>query len=79
MAPVPPTRLPAAVSFNQWASSPRLLLGRFPRGFEPKRSLKRPMLRVLEGDMSERRITQLFGLILGGIFTCTLVLSAFAY
>jgi hypothetical protein len=37
------------------------------------------MLRVLEGVMSERRITQLFGLILGGIFTCTLVLSAFAY
>jgi hypothetical protein len=29
--------------------------------------------------MSERRITQLFGLILGGIFTFGLVLSAFAY
>lgn len=29
--------------------------------------------------MSERRITQLFGLILGGIFTFSLVLSAFAY
>jgi hypothetical protein len=34
---------------------------------------------MLEGDMSERRITQLFGLILGGIFACTLVLSAFAF
>ena len=58
---------------------PGLTLGHLPRGFEPKRSLMRPMLRVLEGEMSERRITQLFGLILGGIFTCTLVLSAFAY
>jgi hypothetical protein len=60
-------------------SFPGLTIGPFPRGFEPKRSLMRPILRVLEGDMSERRITQLFGLILGGIFTCTLVLSAFAY
>jgi hypothetical protein len=58
---------------------PGRTIGQLPWGFEPKRSLKRPMLRVLEGDMSERRITQLFGLILGGIFTCTLVLSAFAY
>jgi hypothetical protein len=29
--------------------------------------------------MSERKITQLFGLILGALFTCTLVLSAFAF
>ncbi len=29
--------------------------------------------------MSERRITQLVGLILGGIFTFTLVLNAFAF
>jgi hypothetical protein len=29
--------------------------------------------------MSERRITQLFGLILGGIFTFSLVLSALAH
>jgi len=29
--------------------------------------------------MSERKITQLFGLILGALFTCTLVLHAFAY
>jgi len=34
---------------------------------------------VLEGDMSERRITQLFGLILGGLFTFGLVLNAFAF
>jgi hypothetical protein len=30
-------------------------------------------------DMSERRITQLFGLILGGMVTCTLMLNAFAF
>jgi hypothetical protein len=36
-------------------------------------------VRVLEGGMSERRITQLFGLILGGIFTFTLILNAFAF
>src|SRR5262245_61977058 len=30
-------------------------------------------------DMSERRITQLFGLVLGAIVTCTLVLNAFAF
>jgi hypothetical protein len=29
--------------------------------------------------MSERRITQVFGLVLGAIFTCGLVLNAFAY
>jgi hypothetical protein len=29
--------------------------------------------------MSERRITQLFGLILGAIFTFSLVLNAFAF
>jgi hypothetical protein len=29
--------------------------------------------------MSERRITQLFGLLLGAIFTCSLVLNAFAF
>jgi hypothetical protein len=29
--------------------------------------------------MSERHITQLVGLLLGGVFTCCLVLSAFAY
>jgi hypothetical protein len=28
--------------------------------------------------MSERRITQIFGLALGAIVTCTLVLNAFA-
>src|SRR5262249_45056985 len=30
-------------------------------------------------DMSERRITQLFGLVLGAIVTCTLVLNALAF
>jgi hypothetical protein len=29
--------------------------------------------------MSERRITQLFGLVLGGIVTCIMVLNAFAF
>ena len=29
--------------------------------------------------MSERKITQMFGLILGGILTFTLVLNAFAF
>jgi hypothetical protein len=29
--------------------------------------------------MSERKITQLFGLALGALFTFTLVLNAFAY
>ena len=29
--------------------------------------------------MSERRITQVFGLVLGAIFTSALVLNAFAY
>jgi hypothetical protein len=29
--------------------------------------------------MSERRITQLFGLVLSGLFTFMLVLNAFAY
>ena len=29
--------------------------------------------------MSERRITQLFGLVLGTIITCTMVLNAFAF
>jgi hypothetical protein len=29
--------------------------------------------------MSERRITQLFGLVLGAMVTCTLLLNAFAF
>jgi hypothetical protein len=29
--------------------------------------------------MSARKITQLFGLILGALFTCTMVLNAFAF
>jgi hypothetical protein len=50
-----------------------------PCGVEPKRPLARLISRVLEGAMSERRITQLFGLILGAIFTFGLVLNAFAF
>ena len=34
---------------------------------------------VWELEMSERRITQLFGLGLGAIITCTMVLNAFAF
>ena len=29
--------------------------------------------------MTERKITQLFGLILGALFTCILMLNAFAF
>jgi hypothetical protein len=29
--------------------------------------------------MSEQRIARLFGLVLGGLFTATLILNAFAY
>jgi hypothetical protein len=29
--------------------------------------------------MDERRIARLFGLILGGLFACSLILNAFAY
>jgi len=32
-----------------------------------------------ELEMSERRITQVFGLVLGAITTCTMVLNAFAF
>jgi hypothetical protein len=51
----------------------------FPCGVEPKHPFARLIFRVLEGAMSERRITQLFGLILGAIFTFGLVLNAFAF
>jgi hypothetical protein len=53
--------------------------GHFSRAFEPSGLFDRLIIRVLEGDMSERRITQLFGLILGGLFTFGLVLNAFAF
>ena len=53
--------------------------GHFSRPFEPTGLFDRLIVRVLEGDMSERRITQLFGLILGGLFTFGLVLNAFAF
>ena len=55
------------------------MIDHFNRAFEPAGSLNRLTIRVLEGDMSERRITQLFGLILGGLFTFGLVLNAFAF
>jgi hypothetical protein len=55
------------------------IIGHFSRAFEPNGSFDRLIIRVLEGDMSERRITQLFGLILGGLFTFGLVLNAFAF
>jgi hypothetical protein len=35
--------------------------------------------RTAAAEMSERKITQLFGLILGALFTCTLILNAFAF
>ena len=55
------------------------IIGHFSRAFEPSGWFDRLIVRVLEGDMSERRITQLFGLILGGLFTFGLVLNAFAF
>jgi hypothetical protein len=54
-------------------------IGHFSRAFEPSGLFDRLIVWVLEGDMSERRITQLFGLILGGLFTFGLVLNAFAF
>jgi hypothetical protein len=50
---------------------------RAPR-FEPKGVLAQ-LISVVEAEMSERKITQLFGLALGALFTFTLVLNAFAY
>jgi hypothetical protein len=35
-------------------------------------------MRGAAAEMSERKITQLFGLILGALFTCALILNAFA-
>ena len=55
------------------------VIGHFSSAFEPTGLFDRLIVRVLEGDMSERRITQLFGLILGGLFTFGLVLNAFAF
>jgi hypothetical protein len=55
------------------------IIAHFSRAFEPSGLFDRLIVWVLEGDMSERRITQLFGLILGGLFTFGLVLNAFAF
>ena len=45
----------------------------------PGLPVQQPQNLVGRLDMSERRITQLFGLVLGAIVTCTLVLNAFAF
>jgi hypothetical protein len=47
--------------------------------FELGGSLARLTCQVGGKDMDERRIARLFGLILGGLFACSLVLNAFAY
>jgi hypothetical protein len=74
---------PVAANMAQRHSRERRLfgsiIGHFSRAFEPSGLFDRLIVRVLEGDMSERRITQLFGLILGGLFTFGLVLNAFAF
>jgi len=46
--------------------------------FEPKGAFAQ-LIWEWEAEMSERKITQLFGLALGALFTFTLVLNAFAY
>src|SRR5262245_62688897 len=73
----PAITLPAGWRFRQ-PQRPAIKLHP-PCRVEPKRPLARLIFRVLEGAMSERRITQLFGLILGAIFTFGLVLNAFAF
>jgi hypothetical protein len=45
----------------------------------PGLPVQQPQNLVGRLDMSERRITQLFGLVLGAMVTCTLVLNAFAF
>jgi hypothetical protein len=79
-------QIPAPVAANMAQRHRRVrgrlfgsIIGHFSRAFEPSGLLDRLIVRVLEGDMSERRITQLFGLILGGLFTFGLVLNAFAF
>src|SRR5262245_52216237 len=47
--------------------------------FELGGSLARLTYQVEGSEMDERRIARLFGLILGGLFACSLVLNAFAY
>jgi hypothetical protein len=47
--------------------------------FELDGSLARLTCQLGGNDMDERRIARLFGLILGGLFACSLILNAFAY
>src|SRR5262245_38859797 len=70
---------PRAESHNR--SSNRQLSRAADRGrsAKPKGSFARLTFEMGGRDMSERNITQLFGLILGVIFACTLVLNVFAF
>jgi len=63
------------VSFAEWITT--WAVGSI-RTHEPKGSFARLPLKWGR-DMSERKITQLFGLILGVLFACTLVLNVFAF
>jgi hypothetical protein len=75
-----PAPVPADMTQRHGGGRPsESVIGHFSRAFEPTGLFDRLIVRVLEGDMSERRITQLFGLILGGLFTFGLVLNAFAF
>jgi hypothetical protein len=47
--------------------------------FEPGAPHARLTIKAREMVMSEQRIAQLFGLVLGGVFTFGLVLNALAY
>jgi hypothetical protein len=55
--------------------------GVFPFAFEPSGpSALLTNIKFREGElMSERKTARLVGLILGGLFTCALMLNAFAY
>jgi hypothetical protein len=59
----------------------RTMTGVFPFAFEPSGpSALLTSIKFREGElMSERKTARLAGLILGGLFTCALMLNAFAY
>ena len=59
----------------------RTMTGVFPFAFEPSGpSALLTSIKFREGElMSERKTARLVGLILGGLFTCALMLNAFAY
>src|SRR5262249_4819643 len=74
----------AASRVAAWMCDPELPSNRPKRDGHHRRSPRsacttQPKNLVGRLDMSERRITQLFGLVLGAIVTCTLVLNAFAF